>query len=287
MKKILGGAKSEIQRYGGENARKILGLATQHYCARRQGHEGHTPLPSPGLDLVSAQETLQPSRPAGRRKNKKAMANHYTSQDKRLAALVAGAAAAAASAAALLLHRRRRLRREAAEGLEGRDGTEQHANGARHASSNRGDDFNNAGLPPRHAHTKSGSSGSLSDTYPAVDIGAVLGVDIGGTLSKLVYFEKKAPSKADYKRTPSEDPMGKKVGAYLVSDAASCQYRPIWHCMSFKTVPGCVFCMPPMRCTAVVTCTHVLLGLYVSVMYPQDSRTLNGNLFSNIFGTHF
>ena len=43
----------------------------------------------------------------------------------------------------------------------------------------------------------------------------MLGVDIGGTLSKLVYFEKKAPSKADSKRRPSEDPMGKKVGTCL------------------------------------------------------------------------
>lgn len=56
---------------------------------------------------------------------------------------------------------------------------------------------------------------SLSDTYACnaqgVDIGAVLGVDIGGTLSKLVYFEKKAPSKAESRRRRSEDPMGKKV----------------------------------------------------------------------------
>lgn len=144
-----------------------------------------------------------------------------SSHDKRLVALVAGAAAA--SAAVLLLHRRRRLRREAAEHLEGRGGTQQYANGARHASYRGDDDFNETRLPPRHHHTKSGSSGSLSDTYPAVDIGAVLGVDIGGTLSKLVYFEKKAPSKNDdSKRRPSEDPMGKKVwgarelvGAYV------------------------------------------------------------------------
>eukprot|EP00752_Nemacystus_decipiens_P014739 g13125.t1 len=130
-----------------------------------------------------------------------------TSHDnKRLAALLAGAAAA--SAAVVLLHRRRRHRREDAERLEGRDGTQQHANGARYASYP-GGDVNNTRLPPRHS--KSGSSGSLSDTYPAVDIGAVLGVDIGGTLSKLVYFEKKAPSKADSKRRPSEDPMGKKL----------------------------------------------------------------------------
>lgn len=140
------------------------------------------------------------------------MSNQSASHDnKRLAAaLLAGAAAT--SAAVLLLHRRRRLRREAAERLEGRDGTQQYANGARHASYPGGDFNNNTGLPPRHPqHTKSGSSGSLSDTYPAVDIGAVLGVDIGGTLSKLVYFEKKAPSKGDSKRRPSEDPMGKKV----------------------------------------------------------------------------
>lgn len=58
-------------------------------------------------------------------------------------------------------------------------------------------------------------SGSLSDSFTwnteGVDIGAVLGVDIGGTLSKLVYFEKKAPSRAESKRRQSEDPMGKKV----------------------------------------------------------------------------
>lgn len=57
--------------------------------------------------------------------------------------------------------------------------------------------------------------GSLSDTYAwngnEVDIGAVLGVDIGGTLSKLVYFEKKAPSVADTKLRTFEDPIGKKV----------------------------------------------------------------------------
>lgn len=90
---------------------------------------------------------------------------------------------------------------------------QQKANGgARHAWY-RGDSGSNMRWPPRHnrGHNKSESSGSLSDTYPAVDIGAVLGVDIGGTLSKLVYFEKKAPSKADCKRRPSEDPMGKKV----------------------------------------------------------------------------
>lgn len=145
------------------------------------------------------------------------MPNQSASHDnKRLVALLAGAAAA--SAAVLLLHRRRRLRRQAAERLEGRDGTQQHANGARHASHPGGDfNNNNTRLPPRHPHTKSGSSGSLSDTYPAVDIGAVLGVDIGGTLSKLVYFEKKAPSKADSKRRPSEDPMGKKVRTGLDS----------------------------------------------------------------------
>eukprot|EP00903_Cladosiphon_okamuranus_P013302 g12399.t1 len=136
------------------------------------------------------------------------MPNESTAHDKRLVALLAGAAAA--SAAVLLLHRRRRLRREAEGGLDGRDGTQRNVNGARHTSY-LSDDFNNARLPPRYVHVKSCSSGSLSDTYPAVDIGAVLGVDIGGTLSKLVYFEKKAPSKADSKRRPSEDPMGKKV----------------------------------------------------------------------------
>lgn len=58
---------------------------------------------------------------------------------------------------------------------------------------------------------------SLSDTFAwnadGVDIGAVLGVDIGGTLSKLVYFEKKAPSAAQPagRRPSGDDPMGKKV----------------------------------------------------------------------------
>lgn len=56
---------------------------------------------------------------------------------------------------------------------------------------------------------------SLLDTYAwngkEVDIGAVLGVDIGGTLSKLVYFEKKAPSVAEAKLQTCEDPIGKKV----------------------------------------------------------------------------
>lgn len=72
-------------------------------------------------------------------------------------------------------------------------------------------------------------SGSLSDTYAwnaqGVDIGAVLGVDIGGTLSKLVYFEKKAPSAAQSLRRPSEDPMGKKVRrATTVSIVVSVAY---------------------------------------------------------------
>lgn len=76
------------------------------------------------------------------------------------------------------------------------------------------------GLPPRHAGPD--SSGSLSDTYPAVDIGAVLGVDIGGTLSKLVYFEKKAPSEADPQCKPSGDPMGKKVRVGTILQQQCC-----------------------------------------------------------------
>lgn len=185
---------------------------------RWSGHGGHTPLPSPGLDLIktltipNVHTILQASSRA--EETTKTMPNQSTAHDKRLVALLAGAAAA--SAAVLLLYRRRRFRRAAAGGLDGRDGRQRNANGARHASYP-GDDFNHAGLPPRRVYTKSGSSGSLSDTYPAVDIGAVLGVDIGGTLSKLVYFEKKAPSKADSKRRPSEDPMGKKVGVWATA----------------------------------------------------------------------
>lgn len=81
--------------------------------------------------------------------------------------------------------------------------------------------FGAGGRGRRHGHRRPSRPGlaharSLSETFAwdadGVDIGAVLGVDIGGTLSKLVYFEKKAPSDAQPRRTPSqEDPMGKKV----------------------------------------------------------------------------
>lgn len=78
------------------------------------------------------------------------------------------------------------------------------------------------GAPPRSGEVngsppvgKGSHSRSLSDTFAwnedGVDIGAALGVDIGGTLSKLVYFEKKAPPTAACVRQRSEDPMGKKV----------------------------------------------------------------------------
>lgn len=118
-------------------------------------------------------------------------------------------------AAAVLLHRkRRRLREETTTRLQ--------MGNLRPATSN-----TRNGAPRGHSRVRSKpssgplrrpslvKSGSLSDTYKwnadGVDIGAVLGVDIGGTLSKLVYFEKKAPSKAQSKRRPSDDPMGKKV----------------------------------------------------------------------------
>lgn len=134
---------------------------------------------------------------------------------------------AAAASTLLVLHRKRRARKEATDRLVREDAAHRQTNGARHASYSESDlpTNNNSsssgssssvrwGLPPRDR-----SSGSLSDTYPAVvDIGAVLGVDIGGTLSKLVYFEKKAPSKAESQRRPSEDPMGKKVTDWVTDD---------------------------------------------------------------------
>lgn len=120
--------------------------------------------------------------------------------------------ASGVSVIALLLIRRRRLRREAKGRLEKCD-VKFGANGTRRTS--RGDSKSRNGSLPRPPRLV--KSGSLSDTYAwnaqGVDIGAVLGVDIGGTLSKLVYFEKKAPSKAESKHRPSEDPMGKKVGS--------------------------------------------------------------------------
>ncbi|CAN0045342.1 unnamed protein product [Ectocarpus sp. 6 AP-2014] len=127
----------------------------------------------------------------------------WRSDDRRWAL---GVALCLCGAGAAALHCTRRRRRRAGE-IQGQP------NGTRHASISRRDSQDGGrvrrGLPPRHAGP--GSSGSLSDTYPAVDIGAVLGVDIGGTLSKLVYFEKKAPSEADPQCKPSGDPMGKKV----------------------------------------------------------------------------
>ncbi|CAM9225902.1 unnamed protein product, partial [Hapterophycus canaliculatus] len=120
----------------------------------------------------------------------------------------------AAAGALVLLHRRRRARKEATARREKEDAAQRKTNGARHVSYQESDLRNMSGssrarwgLPPRDS-----STGSLSDTYPAVvDIGAVLGVDIGGTLSKLVYFEKKAPSEAESQRKPAEDPMGESL----------------------------------------------------------------------------
>ncbi|CAM9285417.1 unnamed protein product, partial [Discosporangium mesarthrocarpum] len=54
-------------------------------------------------------------------------------------------------------------------------------------------------------------SGSYTWTSTGVDIGAVLGMDIGGTLSKLVYFEKKPPPRSQPPRQDAKDPMGEKL----------------------------------------------------------------------------
>lgn len=116
------------------------------------------------------------------------------------------------SAAVMLLRRRRRLlAAETAAHVE-RPSARPCTNGNRQ-SPREGDAKPRVRRPPRPPGLA--KSGSLGDTYAwnagAVDIGGVLGVDIGGTLSKLVYFEKKDPSKADSERRPSEDPMGMKV----------------------------------------------------------------------------
>lgn len=185
---------------------------------------------------VSTPETIKRAMPD---QSSQSQSSLRSSHDRRWAALLlaaSGAATAAATAAALLLRRRRRLRRQAGCGGQqgGFDGSQQRANGAGQAWHPRDDlppesssGSSSGGLPPpprRTSYTKSGSSGSLSDTYPAVDIGAALGVDIGGTLSKLVYFEKKAPSKADSKRRRSEDPMGKKV-KWVTTATTQCPTR--------------------------------------------------------------
>lgn len=114
------------------------------------------------------------------------------------------------SATVMMLRRRRRRHQKAAtQGFCRGAGQQQTETNGKHPAAD--DDIDGPIRPP----TLSQAS-SLSDTYAwnaqGVDIGAVLGVDIGGTLSKLVYFEKKAPSDAQSARRPSEaDPMGKKV----------------------------------------------------------------------------
>ena len=118
------------------------------------------------------------------------------------------------TAAVMLLRRRRRLLAAETIAHAKRPTERPGTNGA--SRSPRHDAEPRVRKPPRPSGLS--KSGSLSDTYAwnaqAVDIGGVLGVDIGGTLSKLVYFEKKAPSKTDSERRPSEDPMGMKVCSY-------------------------------------------------------------------------
>lgn len=116
-------------------------------------------------------------------------------------------------AAAMLLHRRRRRLREETTARLQMGNLRPASNGTPTAGRARTARSRPGSAPQRRPNLA--KSGSLSDTYKwnadGVDIGAVLGVDIGGTLSKLVYFEKKAPSKAQSKRRQSDDPMGKKV----------------------------------------------------------------------------
>lgn len=111
-----------------------------------------------------------------------------------------GITGASAAVVVLLQRRHRRKRAEAKRGFS-MSGVGGRAGGRR-----------GEGMPARPGF---GHARSLSDTFAwnddGVDIGAVLGVDIGGTLSKLVYFEKKAPSDAQPRRPSPEDPMGKKV----------------------------------------------------------------------------
>lgn len=118
-------------------------------------------------------------------------------------ALLVGSGALTAFA---FLRRRQRLLRQ--KGVDRRWEAKGHAatNGTRRHDS----EVNGSLSELRRSHRR-----SLSDTFTwnenGVDIGAVLGVDIGGTLSKLVYFEKKPPPAAELVKPPSDDPMGKKV----------------------------------------------------------------------------
>lgn len=110
-----------------------------------------------------------------------------------------------ASAAIALLRRRRRLNRESKrKSSEPTIRSETNGNHPRQVTVN--GSAPSLGRPP---------SRSMSETFAwnedGVDIGAVLGVDIGGTLSKLVYFEKKPPPAAESVKRPPEDLMEKKV----------------------------------------------------------------------------
>lgn len=100
------------------------------------------------------------------------------------------------SAAAMVLMLQRRKQRQLKTGQQGKRSLS--ADERRHPRTHDPDDARS--LPETFAWSADG-----------VDIGAVLGVDIGGTLSKLVYFEKKAPSEAQSARRVADDPLGKKV----------------------------------------------------------------------------
>lgn len=188
-------------------------------------------------------------------------------------------------AAAVLLHRRRRrLREETTTRLQKGNLRPSTSNGTPGGHSRVRSNPSTSTKPPRRPSMA--KSGSLSDTYKwnadGVDIGAVLGVDIGGTLSKLVYFEKKAPSKAQSKRRPSDDPMGKKVrgdmtrgairygrgGWYLADSAVDyCTVRVPWMSPSPKYVRGC------LRSSSAGACSSAACIGYCNLLYvcnPSD-----------------